>query len=507
LNLGNSIQLGVEDMLELLDESHGADSSKIVLLYLEAVNKPQKLLHHAKSLTAKGCVLIGIKSGVTEVGARAAASHTGAMTTSDHAVQALFDKAGIIRVKSKQELIETTCALIALGGLPKGNRACIVTDAGGPGVMLADELYRQGIELPSLSPRATERLKQVLPPQASLGNPIDCLPSRNAQQVGEIFTILAEEETQTIDLAFFLTGNSGMSDNWEIYQEIIRIGKTGAIPVLPVLSSATTCADLLEKVKAAETVYFPDEVIAGQAVGRIVNRPRIMDQIPALTNYDYAAISQALSAQQAALPPESVTRILKAAGFKLVPQIEVSEIRDLADACQTVGFPLVMKVVGPLHKSDTGGVKIGINTVSEAQRSWQELTTIPKATAVLIQKRVTGVEVILGASREPPFGHVILFGLGGIYTEVIKDIQFALTPLSPGEALRMIQRIRSFPILKGIRGERGASVELLTDYLVRLGRLVHDFPEIREIDLNPVKGSGKDLYPVDCRILVDRATD
>jgi acyl-CoA synthetase (NDP forming) len=503
VNLGNSIQLGVEDILELMDESHNSENSKIILLYMEAVIKPQKLLKHVRSLADKGCIFIGIKSGTTDAGAKAAASHTGAMATSDHAVQALFDKAGIIRVNSKMDLIETTCALVSIKKLPKGNRACIITDAGGPGVMLTDELNRLGICLPTFSQNAFEKLQDLLPPQASLENPIDCLPSRNAEQIKEIFKILGEEESSNLDFAFFVSGNSGMSDNWEIYKEIINSKKSCPIPILPIFSSATTCADLLEKTKEKHTLYFDDEVSVGRAMGRLVNRPIVHSPGSTPNNYDQSGIEKALKGHHEALTPTVVEVILRSAGFNLPPQAEILLESEMSKACQNIGFPVVMKVVGPLHKSDVGGVKVGINTQSEADNAWQELMKIPDAKGVLIQKMISGVEVILGASREADFGHLVMFGLGGIYTEVLKDVQFSLAPLSLSEAEKMIRGIRSFPILEGVRGETGVSLEILADYLVRLSLLVNDFPQIREIDLNPVKGSGEHLYAVDTRILVD----
>ncbi len=502
LNFGNSIQMGVEDMLELLDESHGPGSSKIVLIYMESVRKPQKLLKHVRSLVAKGCIFAGIKSGTTDAGAKAAASHTGAMASSDTAVQALFDKAGIIRVKSKAELVEVACALVCLKGAAKGNKAVIVTDAGGPGVMLSDELNRFGVELTRFSKKTNKRLARILPPEAAWGNPIDCLPGRTAETIQNVFTILGEEEADNIDFAFFVSGNSGMSDNWEIYQAIIALTKTGLIPILPVLSSATTCADLLEKVKRSETIYFSDEVTVGYAVSQIVNRPVISDQTLSLINYDKQGIAEVLADSGKTLSPEAVETVLKKAGFKLPPQAEISSAAELEQACRKVTFPLVMKVIGPLHKSDVGGVKTGIRNMEEACNVFKKLMAIEDVKGVLIQKMVTGTEVILGAAREGDFGHLIMFGLGGIHTEVLKDVQFALAPLSTDKALKMIRSIRSFKILEGVRGEAGVSVDLLAEYLVRLARLVTDFPIIQEIDLNPVKGVEKDLYAVDARIFI-----
>jgi len=502
VNLGNSIQMGVEDILGMVDENHGPDSAPIIMLYMELVKDPAKLLYHARSLTRKGCSIVGIKSGVTEAGERAASSHTGAMATSDTAVQALFDKAGIIRVKSKMELVDVACVLSAAKGLIKGNRACIVTDAGGPGVMLSDELNRQGLELPSLKENTRKRLYEILPPESSVTNPIDCLPSRNAEQIREILRVLEDEEKQNIDVIIVITGNSGMTDNWETYQEIMRAMDVLTIPVIPVLSPVTTCAELIGKVKDSGKPYFFDEVAVGHALGKVVQRPMIYESQTELEGYDKNRIKKILESRENRLTPEAVKDIFCAAGFKVPLQIDVFDKDKLASACREVDFPLVMKVIGPLHKSDTGGVKVGINSLEEAHRAWSELLNIKGASGVLVQKMVTGTEVILGVLKEEGFGHIIMFGLGGIYTEVLKDISFELAPLAKEESLRMIQRIKAFPILKGVRGEKGVSLDLISEYLIRLSLLVTDFPQIKEIDLNPVKGFWSDLYVVDARILL-----
>jgi acetyltransferase len=198
-----------------------------------------------------------------------------------------------------------------------------------------------------------------------------------------------------------------------------------------------------------------------------------------------------------------VTGVLQAAGFKLPRQIEVFKREDLSSSCARVGFPLVMKVIGPLHKTDVGGVKLGIGNDEEALQAWDEMLKIDNARGVLIQPMIGGTEVILGASREGDYGHLTMFGLGGIYAEVLKDVQFSLAPLSKAESLRMIRGIRSYAILEGIRGESGMDIDLLADNVQRLSRLVHDFPRIKEIDLNPIKGVGTDLYAVDARIIID----
>ncbi len=504
VNMGNSIQIGVEDIFELVDENFGPDNSKLILTYMESVKKPMKLLKHARSLTQKGCTIVGIKSGVTDAGKRAAASHTGAMASSDTAVEALFEKAGIIRVQSKSDLIEAAAAFTALKGLIAKYRVCIVTDAGGPGVMLSDELGRQGLSQPVLSEETQKRLSEFLPPEAAIGNPIDILPSRTPEQMEQIYKVLDETEKDNIDVIFTIVGNSGLTDNWKLYQSIMNGMDTCSIPIIPIMSSANTCQDMIVKVREAGKLIFPDEVPVGRALGWLSRKPVLSDPMDEPHDFDKAKIEKILNDQPEQLDPEAVKEIMAASGLKLPFQEDVFDKANLAAACEKAGFPVVMKVIGPLHKSDVGGVKVGIPDMEKAEQAWDEIMTIRDARGVLIQQMIEGTEVILGAKKEGLFGHLIMFGLGGIYTEALKDVSFSLAPLGKEEGMNMIEKIKTLPILKGIRGEKGVSLDVLADYLARLSLLVYNFPQIEEIDLNPVKGYEDALYVVDSRIIQNK---
>lgn len=502
LNLGNSAQMGVEDLLELYDENYGPDNAPVLMLYMEAVNTPSKLLRHARSLAGKGCAVVGIKSGATEAGERAAASHTGAMATNDTAVQALFEKSGIIRVSNRTDLINVACVLTAAKGRLRGKRVCIVTDAGGPGVIFSDELYRQGLSLPRLQEKTRAELAKILPPESSLLNPIDTLPSRSAEQTRDILNILRTHEHDSIDVIAVLLGDSGLSDNAGIYHEIALAQDRGGIPVMPMFSSLVSSREKIADFIGKGHVIFPDEVGLGRALGNVAHwlPPEKDHGIP--DGYDRDALAGILNSHEGILAPDVVARVLTAAGFPIAAQADVYEKSNLEESCRKVGFPLAMKVIGPLHKTDVGGVKLGITDEANARAAWDSLSQIPGAEGVLIQPMVSGPEVIIGASREEGFGHLIMFGLGGIYAEVLKDVTFALAPVTRDESLRMIRGIKSFPVLEGVRGEPGMDIAILADFIRRLGRLVDDFKQIREIDLNPVKGRGSDLFIVDARIIL-----
>jgi len=501
LNVGNSAQTGVTDLLRLYDEAQDGDSSLIKLLYIEVLTRPQEFLRHARSLARKGCTVAGIKSGATEAGSRAAASHTGAMATSDTAVQALFDKAGIIRVQSRQELVDVATALVCARGRLAGRRIAVVSDAGGPGVMLADELNRQGFTVPPFGPRAKERIAGALPPGAAVGNPVDCLPTRNGESIGNVLRIIAEEEKENVDYILFIDGDSGLADNWEICKSLMRAQDEGGIPILPAFLSPVSAQDALAKLKEAGRCWFEDEVAMARALGRVVNRPRITEPAREAAGYDRERIAAALDGQSGALQPHVIRQVLEAAGIRVPAQAQVAQKADLA--ATGIPFPWAMKVIGPLHKSDVGGVKLGIRDMDEARVAWDVLMHIEGATGCLVQQMVPGTEVIIGANREEGYGHLVAFGLGGIYTEALKDIRFRLAPLSAEEAEGMIRTVRAFPIIKGVRGQPGMDTALLADMLIRVGLLMSGFPQIREMDLNPVKGHGTDLYAVDARIITD----
>ena len=501
LNVGNSAQTGITDLLRLYDEAQETDSSHIKLLYIEVMKQPEAFLRHARSLSLKGCSLAGIKSGATEAGSRAAASHTGAMTTNDTAVQALFDKAGIIRVQSRPELVDVATVLACANGALDGRRIAVVSDAGGPAVVLSDELNRLGFVVPPFAQRTKERIAAALPPGAAAGNPVDCLPTRNAESIGNVLRIVAEEERDNIDCILFIDGDSGLADNWEICKSLMHAQDEGGIPILPCFLSPVSAEDALAKLREAGRCYFEDEVAMARALARVVNRPVATEPVTIVKDYFRDRIASLLTGRTGALPPGVARQVLEAAGIRVPAQEELTE-KTALDGVQ-VPYPWVMKVVGPLHKSDVGGVKVGVKSLDEARAAWDELARIEGASGCLVQQMVPGMEVIVGASREEGYGHLVAFGLGGIYTEALKDVQFRLAPLSHQEAQGMIRAIRALPLITGVRGQPGMNLDALEDTLVRVSLLVSQFAGIREMDLNPVKGFGDALYAVDARIILD----
>lgn len=501
LTVGNSAQSGVPDLMEIYDAGHKPDSPKVMITYQESIVNPQKFLKASRSLNKKGVLIAGIKAGNTQAGSRAAASHTGAMATNDTAVQALFDKAGVIRVNSRMELVDVANILTLVKGKADGKRVAIVTDAGGPGVMLCDELNNLGFEVPAFNERTRARLAEALPAGAGVGNPVDTLPTSGADRLEKVLTILTEEVKDQVDYIIVMNGDAGMMDNWALYQTAKKFMDSSPIPIIPSYVSVLSSEVPLGKFREIGGCYFEDEVYLARALNRVVNRPCIFEPETSAPGYDKKKIAGLLKDCHGALTPQVTREVLQAAGIRFPGQVELTAKAGLKDI--SFAFPWVLKVMGPLHKSDVGGVRVGIKDLAEAEKMWDDLLKIKDATGVLVQQMVKGTEVIIGANREPGYGHLVAFGLGGIYTEALKDVKFALAPLANEEGDRLIHSIRSLALLKGVRGEPGMDLGTLRDILIRIGLLVTDFPAIQELDLNPVKGYGKDIFTVDARVLVD----
>ena len=503
VTVGNSAQTGVTDMLALYDQHLDELNPKQIMLYLEHIGDPEKFLESAGNLTRRGCILMGIKSGVTEAGVRAAASHTGAMAAADTAVQALFEKAGVIRVESRLEMVDLASVVVLAKGKYDGRRVAVITDAGGPGVMLADELNRHGLSVPQFKDSTKALLGEILSPGASPGNPVDCLPSRTGEQITRIIDVVCREEGENLDYIILVAGDSGLADNWEIYQAAAQAMDEAPLPIFPSFCTAVSSARALEKFRALDKCYFEDEVSLARALGRMVNRPRPAAQAAAPRDYDAMRVRELLKNAKGLVSPDLAVRVLSAAGVPCPAQVEVHDASELENALKSTEFPWVMKVMGVVHKSDSGGVILGVETPEQARAAWENLTSIKGAQGVLVQHQVKGAEVIMGASREGDFGSLVVFGLGGIFAEALKDVRFGLAPLSHDEALGMISGIRGRRILEGMRGKPGMDQDVLADLLVRVSWLANDIPRLKEMDLNPLMGEGKNILAVDVRLIME----
>ena len=491
--VGNSAQLGIEDVLEHLDETFDpVKSSHVIMLYMEKIGDPQRLLKHSRSLINKGCHIAAIKSGNSAAGSRAASSHTGALATSDAAVDALFRKAGIVRCQNRQELT-TVCAVFMHPEI-KGKRCAVITHAGGPAVMLTDVLSNGGMEVPSLKEHpASPALLAKLFGGSSVGNPIDFLATGTAEQLGYIIDTVENEYTD-IDFSVVIFGSPGLFSNKEVYDLLDEKMKTCKKPIFPVLPSIINVKDEINDFIAKGRINFPEECVLGNAICKVYNTPKPQPEHVELPKIDVARIRKTIDrCKSGYLEIADYNELLDAAGISRKKSVEVSKKEDALAFAKEVGcskdVPLVMKVVGPLHKSDVGGVTLGVKDLDTVAKEFDRLIVIPETYAVEMYPMLDGTDVYIGAIKDPKFGHQIFFGLGGIFIEVLKDVQSALAPITANEAKEMLKQLKGYKILQGVRGQEGVNLDLYADQVARVSALVQAAPEIAEMDLNPVLGN------------------
>ena len=503
-SVGNAKQINVEEVLQYMDETFDPErDSHIKLLYIENVSDPDKLLFHASSLIRKGCRIAAIKSGSSESGSRAASSHTGAIASSDSAVEALLRKAGIVRCFSREELTTVGCIFT----LPKfsGKSFAIVTHAGGPGVMLTDALAKGGLQVPKLEGPLVEELKAQLFPGAAVSNPIDILATGTPEHLG-IAIDYCEKKFDNIDAIFVIFGSPGLVQLYEAYDVLHKKIPECKKPIFPILPSMNTAGPEVAEFLAKGHVNFADEVTVANCLVRVMNTPNPAPSELELYGVDVIKIRDIISGikESGYLPPHLVREIFSCAGIPTVPECVSADKDELLAFAEKVGYPVVAKVVGPVHKSDVGGVSLNIRTKEHLDMEIERLMQIPDATAVMVQKMIKGTELFIGAKYEPRFGHIVLCGLGGIFVEVLKDVSSGLAPLSVSEAESMIHSLRGYKIIKGTRGQKGINEHKYMEIIVRLSTILRFATEIKEMDINPLLADADNVIAVDARIRVEK---
>ncbi|MEI6435991.1 MAG: acetate--CoA ligase family protein [Bacteroidota bacterium] len=500
-SVGNSAQLGVEEILAHLDETFDPEtSSKIKLLYIETISKPQLLLKHASSLIRKGCRIAAIKAGSSAAGSRAASSHTGAMMSPDDAVEALFRKAGIVRCHGREDLI-SVASIFTFPEL-RGKNIAIITHAGGPAVMLTDALSKAGMDVPKIDQPEAEELLAQLFPGSSVANPIDFLATGNAQQLSAIIDY-TDQKFHGIDGMAVIFGTPGLTSIFDVYDILGYKMKTSGKPIYPILPSILTAHEEVAAFVDKGHVFFPDEVVFGNSLAKVYHTPAPALLNPVLPMVDEKKIRSIISAcKDGQLAPAAIQGLMDACGIPRAGESVVTTESDAVKAAKELCFPVVMKVVGPLHKSDVGGVVLNIRDEARVAAEFERMIRISDTTAILIQPMLSGTELIVGVKFEPGFGHMIMCGMGGIYSEVIKDVIGGLVPLSMEELLFMIRKLKSYPIIQGVRGQQGVNESMFADVMVRLSALLKVAPEIIELDFNPLLGSAEKVIAVDARIRI-----
>jgi acetyl coenzyme A synthetase (ADP forming)-like protein len=520
VSVGNRAGVNENDILHSL----GRDpATKVILLYIESLADGRGFLETAREVTEHKPVLV-IKSGRSPVGERAARSHTGSLAHSgqDRLFDALFEQSGVLRAESIGDLFRMA-KIFSTGLRLEGPRLAILTNSGGPGIVAADACARHGLELPPPPTIVAEALKRLLSPSASVSNPVDMTADAHPEQYQESIRLLLE--APDVNGALVIATPTGTVSGTAVAEAILKGRATTTKPLAACLFGLN---DLTAEVAYLEqhgvpTFTFPEEAIAGLAsLARYHawwTRPRTEVRT---FKVDTAAadrvIAAARSAGQTILPEYAARALLEAYGIRFPPVRRVTTLAEATRAAQEVGYPVAMKVASPdiSHKTDVGGVALGLGSASQVKAAWARMEQDLKARAPnariegfeLEQMVQGGKEVLIGIQRDPGFGPVIVFGMGGIYVEVLKDVTFRLAPLRPLSAVHMVGSVRAFPLLTGVRGEAPSDLPALYEVLERVSQLAVERPEVSELDLNPliVRGAGQGVVAVDARVVLDRSS-
>lgn len=518
VSIGNRADVSSNDLMEYWYEDTKTD---VILLYLESFGNPRRFVRIARNIAHNKPVVV-VKSGRTPAGLRAAASHTGALATAEVTSEALFTQAGIIRIDTLEELFDVA-NLLSHQPVPRGRRVAILTNGGGPGIMTADACASRGLELPTVSQKTLDGLKKSLPPRSSLSNPIDMTAEATAQQYDEALRLLAQDPG--IDIAIVIFIPPIVTDAETVASTIRNIAPEfrhqGKVLVASFMGSRGVTIGLgTDKDCCVPSFAFPESAAIALAKSceyhDWLNRPKGV--IPKLENTDTRKAERIIkSAARGLVPPKwldsvSTVRLLNAYGIKTVPAQLTTTAEEAAQVAQEIGFPVAAKLVSATisHKTEVGGVALDLKSAQEVRQAFKEikasLARLGKADemqGVTVQKMVTeGVEVIVGVTQDPSFGPLIMFGMGGIYTELFKDINFRIHPLTDIDAEEMIRSVKVHQLLQGWRGSKPSDVKALEELLLRVSAMVEDLPQIVELDLNPVKALEKGYLVLDARVLL-----
>jgi len=502
-SVGNSAQMGVEDVLKYMDESFDPETdSKIKLLYLESIEKPDLLLKHASSLIKKGCRIAAVKAGTSEAGSRAASSHTGALSSPDNAVSALFKKAGIVRCFGREDLI-SVASVFTYPEL-KGKNIAVITHAGGPAVMMTDTLSNWGLSVPPIEGKEADELKEKLFPGSAVANPIDFLATGTAEQLGTIIDYV-DRKFDNIDAMAVIFGTPGLFEIYDVYDVLEEKIRTSSKPIFPVLPSTLTAKDEVETFVSKGRAYFPDEVNLAIALSRVYYTHKPFEKEPEDFTPDTKKVRDVIDeAENGYLSPENIQVLLDAVGLPRVHEQTYYSKNELVKNLSSTEYPVVMKVVGPVHKSDVGGVSLNIKDDESMLSEFDRMMNIDDASGVLVQPMLSGHELYAGVTRELKFGHIIMFGLGGIFIEVFKDVRSVLAPAGEKEVLNEVRQLRGYKLFTGVRGKPGIDEQKFADIISRLSLLVELAPEITEMDLNPLLAEGDKITAIDARIRIEK---
>ena len=511
-SLGNKAQVSLNDLLQAW---HKDADTKIILAYIENFGNPKNFVQIARR-TTKDKPVIAVKSGRSEAGSRAAASHTGSLGGSDLAAEAVFAQTGVLRAASIEELFDLAMAF-SLQPLPRGNRVAVVSDAGGPAIMCVDELVAQGLRLAELQPATRAFMQSWAPSEASLQNPIDLTPQGSLEDYRRALDAVLSDDG--VDAAIAIYVPPVRADETDVARAVWQTAKAHTKPVLcNFLGRSEDSPGFTELVGHGVPSYlFPESAARSLAAMYRHAEYRKRDEGEVRT-FDVdrrkaeTILSRARTEGRRQLRSDEAGALLEAYGIRTAKARFVRRLEDLGPAATEIGFPVVLKAVGPdiVHKTDLQAVLLDVrgekDLLEDARRMSRRLSERGLGVdGFLLQEFIEGgKEVILGMMRDKVYGPLLLFGLGGIYVEYLKDVTFGLPPLTDRDAMRMIESIRTFPILRGVRGEPPRDLKALQEAILRLAQLVSDFDAIQELDLNPVLAlrQGEGYRAVDARVIL-----
>lgn len=519
ISFGNKADVNEIDLLCYLKDDPDTD---VILMYLEDITNGREFIEAAREITwGAQKPMFAIKSGRSPEGARAAASHTGSLAGLDSAYDAIFFQSGIQRVEGVDQLFNYALAF-AHQPVPKGSRIAIVTNAGGPGIMATDAAIRHGLSLATLSEKTQEKLKEHLPETASIQNPVDVIGDATHERYeAAIREILMDDG---VDGAIVILTPQAMTDVLQTARIVPNVTK-GIDKTL--LCAFMGIVDVSEGIRYLEEHGIPNYAFPEEAVKAMGSMVRFGD----LLRLDRRKIRRVAADRETAaqiikkklnengryyMPEREANEILQCYGFPVLKSRIIQDLSQIDEAAEEVGFPVAMKISSQdiVHKFDAGGVRLKIKTPDKAREAYKEIIENakqfdPKARidGVLMEKMARGgVEVILGATRDPKFGPICMFGLGGTFVEALQDVTFRLAPMWEISAEIMLHSIKAYKVLKGMRGNPPSDIDAIKDCILRLSQMVSDHPEIAELDINPmiVYPEGEGCVVADSRILLTR---
>jgi acetyl coenzyme A synthetase (ADP forming)-like protein len=494
VSLGNKADVSGNDLLEYWERDA---NTRVILMYLESFGNPQRFLEISQRVSKKKPI-IAVKSGRTAAGARAAASHTGSLAGADNAVESLFTQAGVIRASSIEELFVYASAF-ASQPMPMGTRVAIITNSGGPAILATDACIELGLQIPTLSDETQARIRAAVAPEASVTNPVDMIATAAGPQYEVAIRAVAEDAS--IDALIVIFTSLEMIDGPAVAHGIIRGAQGCAKPVLVCFMGSVRSREAIDLMRdAALAVYtFPED--AARALAAMVRYSRWVQRPSGVRrkfdDMDRAGIDRLVQSVRddgrVQLTLAEAQNLFACASIPVLPWRDASSRDDAVAAANALGYPVVAKVSSSaiVHKSEVGGVRVGLESPDEVGRAFDEIMAAARkrdarASLVIQRQAGEGTEVILGATRDAKFGPLLMFGLGGIFVEIMKDVVFRVHPLSDADAHEMIRAVKGFPMLDGARGRPKADVAALEAVMLRLDYLMAICPDIGELDINPL---------------------